>query len=220
MIDTGSVALASGHLHSMNSLFEKIDTARVACGFLTVEAMMELLDGNHVLDPFSTLVSPGVVLGKGNIVYPGVTLKVSGSATLTFTDNNTLHAGCLFEASHGDILVGSGNCFGEGGFTAKANREGAGIRIGDRGRYLSNPTVFGETTLGDGCQLLGSITVDSCTLEGGGSYEEPDPDLRGGLLKGRGLARCLTVPRGKVIAGEGAFRQEDLLPQSHFHPKA
>ncbi|WP_269581253.1 AraC family transcriptional regulator [Roseibium sp. Sym1] len=203
----------------MNSLLQKIDAARLACGFLTVEAMMEVLDGNHVLDPFSTLVSAGVAFGKGNILYPGVTLKTSGSANLTFADNNTLHAGCLFEASLGDILVGSGNCFGEGGFTAKANRAGARIRIGNSGRYLNNPGVFGETTLGDGCQLLGGITVDSCTLEGGGSYEEPDPDLRGGLLKGRGLARNLTVPKGKVIAGEGGFVQADLLPQSHFHPK-
>jgi len=203
----------------MNNLLEKTDTARVACGFLTIDAMMEALDGNHVLDPFSTLVSPGVVLGKGNILYPGVTLKASGDGRLTLADNNTLHAGCLFEASHGNILAGSGNCFGEGGFTAKANRTGAQIRIGNFGRYLNNPSVFGETSLGNGCQLLGGITVDSCTLEGGGSFEEPDPNLRGGLLKGRGLARSLTIPRGKVIAGEGGFRQEDLLPQSHFHPK-
>lgn len=204
----------------MNTLLEKIDSARVACGYLTVEAMMETLEGNHVLDPFSTLVTAGVQLGKGNILYPGVTLKASGSSRLVMADCNILHAGCLFEASQGDIIVGSGNCFGEGGFIAKANRQGARIEIGDVGRYQNNPSVFGETTLGDGCQLLGSILVDSCVLEGGGSHDEPDPDLRGGLLKGSGPARNLTIPKGKVIAGQGGFLQADLLPQSHFHPKA
>jgi len=203
----------------MNTLLQRIDAAREACGYLTVEAMMEALEGNHVLDPFSTLVTAGVQLRRRNILYPGVTLKAFGPARLVMADGNSLHAGCLFEASRGDIIVGSGNSFGEGGFIAKANRQAARIEIGDAGRYQNNPSVFGETTLGDGCQLLGSIIVDSCTLEGGGSHEEPDPDLRGGLLKGSGLARNLTIPKGKVIAGQGAFQETDLLPQSHFHPK-
>lgn len=203
----------------MNFIIEKTDAARAACGYLTLSAMMDVLEGNHVLDPFSTLLSEGVTLGRNNVLYPGVTLKAAGGARIDLGDGNILHAATLFEASEGRILVGNDNQFGEGGFTAKANRPGADIRIGDHGRYLNNPSVFGTCRLGDGTQLLGAIVVDSCSLEDGGSYLDADPDLRGGLLKGSGVARNLTVPRGMVIAGNGTFRAEDLLPQTHFHPK-
>ena len=94
------------------------------------------------------------------------------------------------------------------------------IRIGSHGRYLNNPALFGRCVLGDGSQILGNITVDSCTLADGGSFREDDPDLRAGLLKGSGVARNLTVARGMVIAGNGTFSADDLLPQRHFHPKA
>lgn len=204
----------------MSDLFASINAARLACGFLTLSQMVDALAGNHVLDPFSTLISAGVTAGKNNIFYPGVTLKASSGMEIRLGDGNSVHAGSHFEAVTGDILIGSNNQFGEGGFTAKANRPGAEIRIGSHGRYLNNPALFGRCVLGDGSQLLGNITVDSCTLADGGSYQEDDPDLRAGLLKGSGLARNLTVARGMVIAGNGTFSADDLLPQSHFHPKA
>jgi hypothetical protein len=204
----------------MSGLFASIDAARLACGFLTLSQMMDALAGNHVLDPFSTLISAGVTAGKNNIFYPGVTLKASTGMEIRLGDDNSVHAGSLFEAVTGSILIGSNNQFGEGGFTAKANRPGAEIRIGSHGRYLNNPALFGRCVLGDGSQILGNITVDSCTLADGGSFREDDPDLRAGLLKGSGVARNLTVARGMVIAGNGTFSADDLLPQRHFHPKA
>lgn len=200
--------------------FEKIDAARLACGFLTIEETVQRLDGNLLLDPFSTLVSSGVSFGKNNIIYPGVTLETSGEGAISFGDNNILHSGTRFSASFGNVSVGDDNQFGEGGFTAKANRPGAEIKIGNNGRYLNNPSVFGKSDLGSGTQLLGNISVESCKLGYGHSFEEPDPDLRGGLLKGFGTARNLTVPQGQVIAGQGIFDLADLLPQRHFHPKA
>ncbi|TYC68081.1 AraC family transcriptional regulator [Stappia sp. BW2] len=203
----------------MSGLFASIDAARLACGFLTLSQMMEALEGNHVLDPFSTLISAGVSAGKHNIFYPGVTLKALSGHKIILADDNCVHSGSHFEAATGNILIGSNNQFGEGGFTAKANRPGAEIRIGSHGRYLNNPALFGRCELGNGSQILGSITVDGCTLADGGSYEEDDPDLRAGLLKGSGIARNLTVARGMVIAGNGTFSADDLLPQSHFHPK-
>ena len=206
-------------LHRMSDLFASIDAARLACGFLPLSQMMEVLDGNHVLDPFSTLVSEGVSAGRNNIFYPGVTLKASSGAKIQLGDDNIVHSGSHFEASNGNILIGSKNQFGEGGFTAKANRPGAEIRIGSHGRFLNNPALFGRCMLGDGCQILGNITVDSCKLSDGGSFQEDDPDMRGGLLKGSGVARNLSVARGMVIAGNGTFSSEDLLPQRHFHPK-
>ncbi|MEM9633225.1 MAG: AraC family transcriptional regulator [Pseudomonadota bacterium] len=203
----------------MNIDFEKIDAARQARGFLPISQMMALLDGNLVLDPFSTLISTGVSFGRDNVLYPGVTLQASEGAKISLGDANILHSGTSVSSSHGSVTIRDHNQFGEGGFTAKANRPGAKIRIGSHGRYLNNPSVFGETVLGDGTQILGNITVDTCSLGGGGSHAEPDPDLRGGLLKGQGTARNLIVPMGHVIAAQGSFFEDDLLPQSHFHPK-
>ncbi|MES0880066.1 AraC family transcriptional regulator [Roseibium sp. SCP14] len=203
----------------MNIDFEKIDAARQVRGFLPISRMMALLDGNLVLDPFSTLISAGVSFGKDNVLYPGVTLLASKETTISLGNANILHSGTLVSASHGCVTIGDHNQFGEGGFTAKANRNGAEIRIGSHGRYLNNPSVFGQTVLGDGTQILGSIAVDTCTLRDGGSHAEPDPDLRGGLLKGQGTARNLLVPMGHVIAAQGSFLEEDILPQRHFHPK-
>ncbi|MCV0424256.1 MAG: AraC family transcriptional regulator [Roseibium sp.] len=203
----------------MNPNIEKIDAARRACGFLTIAETLDLLKDNLLIDPFSTLISSGISVGQNNIFYPGVTLQATQGMQIVLGNNNTFHSGTSMSASEGNVTVGNGNQFGDGGFTAKANRSGAEIRIGDCGRFLNNPSIFGQTTLGDGTQLLGNIIVDSCILGDGGSFEEPDPDLRGGLLKGFGTARNLTVPRGNVIAGQGHFDETNLLPQSHFHPK-
>ncbi len=98
----------------MSDLFASIDAARLASGFLPLSQMMEILDGNHVLDPFSTLVSAGVSAGRNNIFYPGVTLKASSGAKIRLGDDNIVHSGSHFEASNGNILIGSKNQFGEG----------------------------------------------------------------------------------------------------------
>jgi hypothetical protein len=203
----------------MNIDFEKIDAARQARGFLPISQMMTVLEGNLVLDPFSTLISSGVSFGRDNVLYPGVSLQASAGTTISLGDANILYSGTLVSSTHGDVAIGDRNQFGEGGFTAKANRPGAEIRIGSHGRFLNNPSVFGETVLGDGTQILGNITVDTCTLGDGGSHAEPDPDLRGGLLKGQGTARNLNVAMGHVISAQGMFLEADTLPQRHFHPK-
>ena len=117
------------------------------------------------------------------------------------------------------IQIGSGNQFGEGGFTAKANRPGAFIGIANDGRYIGGASVFGSTHLGDGCQLIGAISADSCRLEGGGSWRHGDADMRGALLKGFGPARNLSLKRGQVIDGKGTFSVDEIKPQSFFHPK-
>jgi hypothetical protein len=92
--------------------------------------------------------------------------------------------------------------------------------IGDEGRYLGGAAVYGETDLGSGSQLLGLITVENCRLAPGASFRDPDPDRRGALLKGQGVARDIELAAGQVILGSGIFRVEDARPQSDFHPKA
>lgn len=115
--------------------------------------------------------------------------------------------------------IGSGNQFGEGGFTAKANQPGARIQIGDKGRYQNGACADGETELGSGSESFGAITVDSCRLEAGDCFRDPGPDLQAGLLKGSGVARNIAVPRGQVIVGAGGFSADEMQPQSDFHPK-
>ena len=197
-----------------------LDRVRRDQGLLTIDEVIGLSErANVIYDPYSTLISARAVIGHGNIFFPGVYLFCTEGGALEVGDANLFHANTLFEASAGAIRVGSRNQFGEGGFTAKANRAGASIEIGDEGRYLNGAAVFGETVLGSGSQLLGAITVDSCRLEPGGSFREPDPDRRAGLLKGAGVARNITVPAGQVIVGAGTFSASDLQPQSNFHPK-
>ncbi len=200
--------------------FNALNTLRRERGLMTIDEIMALISaGNAILDPFSTLISSGVTLGSGNTLYPCVSLLCADGMQLAMGNGNIFHSNTLIEASMGPVIIGNGNQFGEGGFTAKANRAGAAISIGDTGRYLNGAAVFGETTLGTGSQLLGAVTVDDCHLAPGGSFREPDPDLRAGLLKGSGVARNLTVPAGHVIVGTGAFALEALERQSLHHPK-
>ncbi len=199
--------------------FKRLDAAREHKGFLSIDATMELGTNNTILDPFSVLISSNVTVGDGNVFYPGVTVNSAADAQIDIGNGNEFHSGTLLIATHGGISIGSHNQFGDGGFTAKSNRPGAFVVIGDRGRYANNPSVFGETRLEDGSQILGNIVVDSCILESGASFEEIEPDKRGAVLKGWGVARMIRVARGHVINGEGNFDEEFTLPQSHFHPK-
>ncbi|WP_134500720.1 AraC family transcriptional regulator [Microvirga pakistanensis] len=204
------------------SVIARIDEARRSLGLLEIAAVLALAErGNVILDPFSTLVARYARIGAGNVFYPGVTLHCSASGALSIGDGNTLHPGTWLAAETGTVTIGSGNLLGAcGGFTAKADRAGARIVIGDHGRYQGGASVFGETTLGSGSQLLGAITVENCHLAAGGSFRDPDPDARGALFKGQGTARNLRLETGQVISTRGIFRMEDVKPQSFFHPKA
>lgn len=202
------------------SLSDHLDQVRREQGLLSIDDVIGLSRrGNIIYDPCSVLISSHAVIGHGNTFFPGVYLFCAGSGVLEIGNDNTFHTNALVEASVGNIRIGSHNQFGEGGFTAKANRPGASIEIGDGGRYLNGAAVFGTATLGSGSQILGAITADGCRLEAGGSFREPDPDRRAGLLKGAGVARDITVPAGHVIVGAGTFSASDLQLQSNFHPK-
>ena len=126
--------------------FDRADQIRRDGGFLTIEDTINLIEsGNQIFDPFSTLIAPNVQIGTGNVFSPGTILRTADGNTISVGDRNTFHSGCLLEATYGDIWIGDDNQFGDGGFTAKANRPNASIRIGNGGRYLNNPAVFGET---------------------------------------------------------------------------
>jgi bifunctional N-acetylglucosamine-1-phosphate-uridyltransferase/glucosamine-1-phosphate-acetyltransferase GlmU-like protein len=54
----------------------RADEHRAALGFMTIDETENLADeGVRVLDPFSTLISSGVLIGPDTIIYPGVVLR-------------------------------------------------------------------------------------------------------------------------------------------------
>jgi hypothetical protein len=203
-----------------DELIALIDQARAAAGYLSVLQTARLSDrGNVVLDPFSILISPHVTIGSGNLFNPSVILGGSRDAPLVIGNSNRFYGGTLIVAETGPIVIGDGNQFGEGGFTARANRPGASIQIGSGGRYVGGSTVLGRCRLGNGSQILGMITADGVELGDGEPHTDPDPDTRGGVLKGSGLARGIRVNAGEVVVGDRLFRQQDIQRQFDFHPK-
>lgn len=198
-----------------------IDEQRASRGFYGVSELLEWAaqSDNTFLDPFSILISRTVKLGRDNVFYPNVILEVKNGGELTLGNSNVLYPSTLMIAERGKIFIANGNQLGDGGCSLKANMPDAVITVGDNGRYMSGAQVIGRTALGSGSQVLGLITVQNCTLEGGGDYRSADPDARAGLLKGSGLARNITVPVGKVLNGSRMFEESQTEDQSKYHPK-
>jgi hypothetical protein len=202
-------------------VLREIDKQRASRGFYGVSELLELAaqSGNTMLDPFSTLISRGVVLGTGNLLYPNVILSMSNGGQLSVGNSNAFYPNTLLIAEQGTISIADRNQFGDGGCSLRANTPDAVITVGNNGRYMNGAQVMGRTILGSGSQVLGPITVQNCALQEGGDYRSADPDGRAGLLKGSGLARGISVPAGKVLNGLGMFRQEQIEDQSKYHPK-
>ncbi|MGW1420475.1 hypothetical protein ACWAT4_10205 [Bradyrhizobium manausense] len=100
-----------------------IDEVRRQKGLLTPAELIDLsCRGNLFYDPYSVLISARAVIGRDNVFFPGVYLFCTDGGALEVQNGNTFHANTLIEASNGSIRIGSHNQFGEGGFTAKANR--------------------------------------------------------------------------------------------------
>lgn len=197
------------------------NNSRQAKGFLTSdEVAASIGETNVVLDPSSLLISQGVTIGKGNVFYPNVVIERIGRGVVSIGDGNTLYPGVYILGAEGTVRIGDGNEFGTGGCTIKANTPDAEVVIGSEGRYCDGVSIMGKTVLGDGSQVLGAITVQSCELAGGGTYQESDPDKRGAVLKGFGLARGLALTMGQVVNGAGAFADAPVEWQRAYHPKA
>jgi hypothetical protein len=174
---------------------------------------------NVIFDPFSTLISRNIELGSGNVFYPNVVIETQGDGRIDIGEQNTFFPGTFVRAIGGQIWIGSRNSFGEGGVSLLASDPQAVLRIGDNGRYCLGAQISGTNTCGDGAQVLGAILVQGCELESGASHAHPDPDQRGGVLKGAGLARNLVIRQGEVINGRLTFTQAMVERQSVYHPK-
>jgi carbonic anhydrase/acetyltransferase-like protein (isoleucine patch superfamily) len=195
-----------------------IDAQRKQRGFLSIAFLLEHYSKNVILDPFSTLISENVEMGQDNSIYPNVIIEAKNGGSIWLGNGNILFPGTLFLADQGEIRIGNNNEFGDGGLRLKANMVGATITIGDFGRYTNGAEIMGKCVLGSGSQILGQITVQNCNLGSGEGYKGSDPDLRGGLLKGFGLARSLDVKQGEVINGQGTFAQANIERQASYHP--
>lgn len=194
------------------------DAQRQRMGLMTLREIETLIEqGNSIFDPFSTLISCTAKVGTGNIFYPSVIIQARDEGSISIGSQNIFYPNTFLLAESGMIVVGSGNQFGDGGVSLKA--QGSSITVQDRGRYMNSPQILGETFLGTGSQVLGRINVQHCRLESGEDYTHPDPDLRAGVLKGSGVARQLLVKAGEVINGNGVFEQANIERQTFYHPK-
>jgi len=179
-------------------LWAELDAQRAARGFLTVAGVLALrASDNVILDPFSTLISGSVRVGRNNLFYPQVVLEAHPGGTLS---------------------IGDGNTFGEGGVTCKTVAAGETLVIEDGGRYQHGAYLW-TNHLGAGSQVLGALTVQRCTLGAGEGFTHPDLDVRGGVIKGAGMARGLRVGRGEVISSRKLLEQADLERQTAYYPR-
>ncbi|WP_207482233.1 hypothetical protein [Arenibaculum pallidiluteum] len=195
------------------------DEGRRHLGFLTAAGTAALADrGVAVLDPGSTLVSPGIDWGRGVVLYPGTVVQRLDGAVAVGA-GTVLFPGTRIVAAGGSVLVEEAAEIGEeGGFTLKAEEAGIRIRVGAGARLLGGGSLARSNEIGRGAQVLGPIRCQDCVLGDGGTHREPDPDRRGGVLKGTGVARGITVPAGHVIQAFGLFAEAPLRRQIEFHP--
>lgn len=198
-----------------------VDAIRLQQGFLSLAATAALIGrGVAVLDPHSTLVAEGVDLEAGVVLWPGVTLQRLDGGNLSVGAGTVLHSGTRILARGGTVALGQRVEIGEeGGFTIKADKPGVVIDIGDEARLLGGGSAMLGNSIGRGAQVLGPIRMQECRLDAGGSHAEPDPDRRGGVLKGTGVARGLQIPQGGGIQAFGVFDAALLRRQVEFHPK-
>jgi hypothetical protein len=205
----------------VDALLATVDAQRTARGFMTISEVLALAGEAHntILDPFSILVSRTAKLGQGNVVYPNVIIEANQGGKISIGDGNIFFPGTLLLAAGGRIEVGDENQFGDGGVRVKTHLADSLIEIGSRGRYMSGAEISGTCHLGSGTQVLGAISVQNCRLGAGDSFKDPNPETRGGVLKGFGIARNLTVLQGQVINGQGTFEQNRIQQQIVYHPK-
>jgi UDP-3-O-[3-hydroxymyristoyl] glucosamine N-acyltransferase len=204
----------------MTEALSKIDSMRRAMGFLSLEETLNLAgDSVRMPVPGAVLISPGVVLEEGVILWPNVILEANGAGRLSIGTGSVLFPGTRIVASGADVTVGSGAEIGEeGGFTIKAEA-GARIDIGDEARLLGGGSLASSNRIGRGAQILGPIRCQNCRLADGGSYRHPEPNERGAVLKGSGVARNIELAQGQVIQAFGLFAEAKVRPQSYFHPR-
>ncbi|MFI6153259.1 hypothetical protein ACIBCA_11235 [Kitasatospora sp. NPDC051170] len=201
--------------------WQRLDDVRRERGFLTPAETMALVRHEvSVLDPFSVLVSRRARLGPDTVLYPGATIECDERSRCELGPGVVLYGGARLVAGDGGrIVVGRGALIGEGGARIRADGPDR-VYVGDRARISNGAELSGDCRVGDGAQVLGPISVRDVELAAGGPHTHPDPDGRGGVLKGYGRAHGLRVGRGEVLNGAGDFHAAPVERQRAYHPDA
>ncbi len=174
-----------------------------------------------VLVPGSVLVGRSVELGDGVVLYPGAVLQTDAASSIRVGAGTVVYPGAFVSATRGGrVTIGAGVELGPGGVQVTADGPTAHVDVGDRARLMNGPELVGASVVGAGAQIIGPIRAQSVRLGAGGDHREPDPDLRGGVLKGVGLARGIRVGRGEVVNGLGSFADAPVERQRAYHPDA
>ncbi|HEY3003588.1 MAG TPA: hypothetical protein VGJ44_14675 [Kribbellaceae bacterium] len=198
------------------------DDHREQLGFLTVQATAALAaHGVKILDPHSTLVSARAELAAEVLLYPNVLVRCDAESRITIGAGSVLYPGTVLIAEGGgEIGIGVRCQLGPGGAQVKANQAGARIRLGDGVRLVNGAEVVGTSDLGDGSLVLGPVSAQSVRLGGGlGGNDWPEPDERGAVLKGSGLARGIELERGQVLNLTPSFADAPVEWQSAYHSR-
>src|SRR5690606_988418 len=153
-----------------------MDAQRRAAGFLTLAELVALsvATDSTVFDPFSTLITSGVILGRGNVFYPNVVIEAQEQAQVQIGNDNRFYPGCLLRAYGGTLMIGDDNQFGGGGLQLIVPAAGSDLVIGSHGRYMHGADITGPCWLGSGSQVLGAISAQNCRLEAGDSAQHLD----------------------------------------------
>lgn len=198
-------------------IMRKIDSLRKQKDFLSVEEVLLLAERNSILDPFSLLISRDVSIGEENNFYPNVVVE-NQKGTIKIGNENNFYPGTVLSTVKGAIQIGNSNIFGPG-FVNILAQEDSRIEIRSNGRYVNGINIIGNCMFGDGSQVLGGvITVQDSELANGESFFFENPDERGAVLKGMGLAKGIRLKKGEVIQGFGVFDQQQRTMQSSYHP--
>lgn len=175
-----------------------LDDARRAAGFLTVRQVAALAPEVRVLDPASVLIGVGVSVLPGVVLYPSTTLETRHGGAITLATGARLGPGPVtVVASAATVYIGEAAELGPGPVTVVA--DGSDVVIGGRARLTAGCLVEGPARIGVGAQVLGPVSVRDVELEDGGDHREPDPDHRGGVVKGTGPVRGVRVGLGEVV---------------------
>jgi carbonic anhydrase/acetyltransferase-like protein (isoleucine patch superfamily) len=200
---------------NFNDMVASLNALRRKHDFLTIEEVVVLAETNTIFDPFSVLIGVKVKIGIGNCIYPNVTLEPTDGA-IAIGDNNTLHSGLRIVAKSGEVRIGSSNWIGENQALIQCAK--TKIHITDFSRIMNGAIILDDCYLGKGSQVVGNIKMTKCYLGDGESFLEKNPNLRGGVLKGFGMARDVRVNAGSVINGQGTFNISMIEMQETYHP--
>lgn len=197
--------------------FTAFDKNRLDQGFRSIAETLALAKTNAILDPYSTLIATNAEIGSGNVLYPGMVVRVDGGACRIGDTNTFWPSTIILAAGGGRITIGDACAFGPGGARVIANHPDSDLWAFDWVRLLNGAEVLGSSHLGDGPQVLGAISAQGVGPASGDDFTGTDPDLRGGVLKGFGLARRIQLAVGEVMSGAGDFSQAAIERQIGYH---